>query len=157
MSERLVIANEVLLGKVCELLSEGKKVILRAKGNSMRPFILGGEDTIIIEQTTSIRRGDIVLARIDRKFILHRIIRIDGDRIILAGDANLYGREVCCRADICGKAISIIRRGRKKSLTSHTSRIQAFCWRSLLPCRRIIVLAKSCIRKLKLIPETERY
>lgn len=43
-----IIANEALLSEVCSLLAVGKQVRLAAKGNSMRPFINGATDVLVL-------------------------------------------------------------------------------------------------------------
>ena len=74
MNERRIISNEVLLGEVCQMLSQGKRVKLRAKGNSMRPFIVGDEDLLVLAPPTQLRKYDVVLARVEGK-------RAEGDEI----------------------------------------------------------------------------
>lgn len=43
---RLIIANEDLLPEVAKMLAEGLIVTLPVKGNSMLPFIMGGDRTV---------------------------------------------------------------------------------------------------------------
>lgn len=77
MNDSCTIANDILLGEVCSLLSEGKKEKLRPKGKSMRPFILKDWDHIILAPHDALRKGDIVLARLDEKYyVVRRIISI---------------------------------------------------------------------------------
>jgi hypothetical protein len=40
----MIIPNNVLFDDVVSMLSKGHTVTLRAKGNSMFPFIIGGRD-----------------------------------------------------------------------------------------------------------------
>jgi hypothetical protein len=40
----VTLPNEVMLPEVAKMLSEGKQVTIKAKGNSMLPFIVGGRD-----------------------------------------------------------------------------------------------------------------
>lgn len=129
--ERRSIANEVMLGEVCALLAEGKRVKLRAKGGSMRPLIRGDEDTLVLAPVTALRKGDVVLARIGGGYVVHRIVGIDGDRITLMGDGNLYRTEECSRTDIYGKAVTVIRNGKERSLTSFRAMLHARLWRRI--------------------------
>lgn len=139
MNERLTIANDVLLAQARAELADCRKVKLRAKGDSMRPFIHGGEDTLVIVPVNALRRGDIVLALIDEKrYVAHRIVGISDDTIILAGDANLFGTEKCGKEDVLGIVSSIIRDGRERNITGFRSRMSALLWRWLLPLRRAV-------------------
>ena len=143
------IANDQLLGEVCTLLAAGKKVKIRAKGDSMRPFIHGDKDALLLAPVEALHTGDIVLARISEgRYILHRIIAISGDQITLMGDGNLFKTEHCNISDIYGIAVTAIRHGEERSLVSFKSRLYAKAWHMLLPIRQIFNFSK---RKLKVI------
>lgn len=127
-----------MLGEVCALLAEGKRVRFRAKGGSMRPLIRGDEDLLVLAPFTALQKGDVVLARTGGGgYVVHRITGISGDRITLMGDNNLRYTEECSRTDIYGKAVAVIRNGRERSLTSFRSMLYARLWRCF---RRISVL-----------------
>lgn len=137
MVRRLAVDNETLLGEVCRLLSEGRQVMLRAKGDSMLPVILN-DDTLVIAPVTKPREGDIALARVgSAKYVVHRIIRITGSRFTLMGDGNLYTTEHCCREDLYGTVISVIRNGREHSVSTPQVRLKASIRLILLPLRRL--------------------
>ncbi|MDE6017554.1 MAG: S24 family peptidase [Muribaculaceae bacterium] len=145
MAERRTINTEVLLDEVRAHLAEGKRVRLRVKGKSMHPFILE-DDMLVLAPAESLRKGDIVLARINKsRYVVHRIIGITNGIITLMGDGNLYGREECRREDIFGIALSVIHNGEVTELLSVSSRLIASVWRSLLPFRRIIWKIKKYI------------
>lgn len=128
-----------MFGEVCALLAEGKRVKLLAKGSSMRPLIRGDEDKLVLAPVNALRKGDVVLARINSSgYVVHRIVAIDGDMITLMGDGNLYLTEKCSRTDISGIAVAVIRNGRERSLTSFRAMLYVRLWRWMLPCRRII-------------------
>lgn len=148
MTGRRIIANDLLLGEASSLLAEGKKVRLRAKGDSMRPVIRGGEDTIVLAPPGISRKGDVVLARIrDNRYVVHRIVKIDGDKIILAGDANLYGREYCRVTDVAGIAETVVRRGTERSLRGPRARMLFAIRQMFLPLRRARAKIISLLRK----------
>lgn len=137
MTVRRMIDNEVLLGEVCAQLGEGRMVKLRAKGDSMRPSIRGGEDSLLLARAPEIRKGDVVLARTTKgRMVIHRIIKIEGERVTLAGDGNLGLTEECTRDTIYGRAEAIVRGGRTRSLTTPWRRKYALMRRRLFPLRR---------------------
>ena len=106
--EKVVLPNEVLLGEVVRLIGEGREVVMTPKGNSMLPFIRGEVDRIKLVQPDKLCVGDIVLAYFGNRYILHRIVAINGDEIILMGDGNLKDTEQGNRSDVVGKVVEII-------------------------------------------------
>lgn len=136
------IPNHVLLPEVERLLREGHSITLRTRGYSMLPFIIGGLDSVVLHPLTRpLQPGHIVLARIGKgQYVLHRIIRIDYNRIILMGDGNLHGHEICHPKDICGKVYQIIRPKHRPICpdTPHWKRISRL-WQKLRPIRRLLL------------------
>lgn len=125
------IANNILIPEIERLLKDGKEVRFTPSGVSMRPFIEGDRDSVILTSLTrSPRIGDILLVRLESNspmsnvqcqmsptFVLHRLVRIEGDTLVLQGDGNLVGEERCGVSDIIG----IVKRiespsGRRKPL-----------------------------------------
>ncbi|MEA5127407.1 MAG: S24/S26 family peptidase [Proteiniphilum sp.] len=136
----VILSNEIMLPEVAKMLSEGKQVTIRAKGNSMLPFIVGGQDNVVLERKKSYAVGDIVLAEISPKlFVLHRILKIDDAQVTLMGDGNISGMEKCRKENICGRAIAIIHKGKQIDCNSKRARRKARLWKILLPGRRYLL------------------
>src|SRR6266852_8113551 len=77
---------------VCDaLLQRGLKVRFRARGASMQPNILDG-DTVVVAPAAGndLGRGDVVLARGEDGFRVHRIVKngLGGGAIVTRGDAG---------------------------------------------------------------------
>lgn len=143
MNDTRTIANEMLLPQVCRLLAQGKQVKLRAKGSSMQPFIDGEQDVLVLAPPPArLRRGDVVLARTDGEgYVIHRIVRLRGGRVVLMGDGNLARCETCSHSGIRGHATHRIRGGKSRSLSSPAARAAAFLWWLLLPLRCYLLWA----------------
>lgn len=138
--QRITVPNEVLLPEVSRLLQEGETVTLRAKGNSMLPFITGGRDSVVLRKATALQEGDIVLARTDNgTYVLHRILSLSGNRLTLMGDGNLCGTEQCTRDAVAGRAIHIIRKGKTTDCALPWEKRKARLWRALRPVRRYLL------------------
>lgn len=137
----ITIANEILLEEVRRLLMKGSNVTIRAKGNSMLPFITGGKDRVTLAPAKELRTGDIVLAEITPgHYVLHRIVSLDGDSVTLMGDGNLRGMEHCTRKDITGTAVRVHKAsGKTIDCTSAAARKRARIWKALLPVRRVLL------------------
>ena len=131
----MVVPNEILLEEAADLLSKGIEVILMTKGNSMLPFIRGEKDSVNLKKYDTVKAGDIVLARIaPHRYVLHRVIQVEGDRITLMGDGNLVGTESCRLPDVLGTVQEIIRPdGSTRKVTDGA------VWRKLLPVRRYLL------------------
>ena len=57
------VANDILIPELARLLAEGKEVRFTPSGVSMRPFIEGDRDSVILATLKRApRRGDILLA-----------------------------------------------------------------------------------------------
>ena len=92
--------NAVLLPEVVRMLDEGHSVTLRLRGFSMRPFLENNRDKALLKKAGEVKVGDAVLAEIEKgKYVLHRIVKIEGDDITLLGDGNLR-TEHCKTGDI---------------------------------------------------------
>ena len=144
------IANDILIPELARLLAEGKEVRFTPSGVSMRPFIEGDQDSVILKVLTRPpRRGDIVLAQTQTlcgqtTYVLHRLIRIENDTYVLQGDGNLAGEERCALGDIIGRVIRIeTPSGRCKPLT------RGYLWHLLKPVRNYLLkLYRHSILKL---------
>lgn len=119
----------------------GKTVTLPLRGRSMRPFLEDGRDKALLAVPQSIRVGDAVLAEISKGlFVLHRIIRIEGEHVTLRGDGNL-NVEHCRLSDIKATAIGFYRKGRDKCdfTKGRKWRIYSWVWTRLYPIRRYLL------------------
>lgn len=137
------IANDILIPELARLLKEEKEVRFTPSGNSMRPFIEGEKDSVVLSPLNNPpRKGDILLARVqiaDRKtFVLHRVLRVEKHEqetiFVLQGDGNLQGEERCTIDEIIGIVKHVeYPSGRKKM---HAS---ACLWQRLLPIRTYLL------------------
>lgn len=127
------LPNEIFIPEIARLVAEGKQVVFTPTGVSMRPFIEGGVDNVTLVQPNALQVGDIVLAEIQpQHYVLHRIYALQGDKLTLMGDGNLFGTEHCTRREILAKVIAIHSpKGRNKPLT------RAWLWRHMLRTRRL--------------------
>ena len=137
---RVVLPNQVLLAEVTRLLAQGESVTLRAKGNSMLPFIVGERDSVVLGKAEALKLGDIALAHLmDGRYVLHRIVSIDGQRVTLMGDGNLYGTEQCNLQQIEAVAVKIVRNGKYIDCVAPAEQRKAKLWRLLKPARRYLL------------------
>ncbi len=128
------VNNDILIPEMADLLREGKDVRFTPTGVSMRPFIEGGKDVVVLRKLPTVSVGDIALAALQNTYVLHRVIAIQNNNITLMGDGNIGNTEHCTLADILGTVIRIENaRGRRKPLT------RGRLWYHIRPCRRILL------------------
>lgn len=138
--QKVTVPNAVLLGEVGRLVEKGDKVTLLTKGSSMLPFIAGEKDSVLLESPSELYPGLIALAQIRKgHYVLHRIMEIDGDKVVLMGDGNLHGCEVCHKDNIVAVVSRIIKKDRQIDCYGRRHLRHARVWKKLRPIRRWIL------------------
>ena len=143
------IDDSVILSEAVRLVNEGIEVTFPVNGRSMRPFIEGGRDSVVLVKPVDVKRLDVVLARTDDgRHVVHRVLSVDGGRVTLMGDGNLCGRETCGVDGVLAKVTHVVRPGGKRiPLEMPRMRVAAKLWVTLLPFRRILLkLYRVCHR-----------
>lgn len=134
-------SNSEFIPEIVKLLDEGHTVTLLLRGYSMRPFLEDGRDKALLVKAKALSVGLPVLAEVgERKYVLHRIVRICGDEVTLRGDGNI-GVEHCRVSDVKGEAIGFYRKGRKVMDKTNGMKwiVYSFLWMRLLPVRRYLL------------------
>ena len=130
-----------IIDEAVALVNDGFSVTLPVAGRSMLPFIIGGRESVILTPPANLRRGIVALAWVeDKRYVLHRIERIEGDRVTLMGDGNLAGKEHCRLADIKAMATHVVDSSHKRHyLYTRWRKAASEIWRKLLPIRRYLI------------------
>ena len=135
-----ILPNDILLGEVSRLVAEGESVTIMTKGTSMLPFIVGGRDSVRLESPADLQPGMIVLAEVqDGRYVLHRIISVEGEAVTLMGDGNIAGVERCRASDVKAVAATIIRPDKEIDANGKKHQRKARMWKTLLPVRRYLL------------------
>lgn len=145
-TEKLWLNNAQFFEEIDRMLLDGHSVTMRAKGNSMFPFIRSERDSVVLQRKQEITVGSIVLARLQNgSYVLHRVYRLEKEVVVLMGDGNLYATERCRRNEVVGVVTQIIRDGGQVDCTSRKECFKAWVWRKLLPVRRaLLFVARRC-------------
>ena len=132
--------NEII-EEAIRLVDEGVSVTLPVNGNSMLPFIIGGKESVILQKPELPKVGDVVLAWADGyRYVVHRIIRINGDRVTLLGDGNLGGTEHCRVDDVKARVTHVVdAKERTHYLYNRWRKSAAKIWFRLRPMRRYLL------------------
>ena len=140
-SGRRVIPNDQLLPMVSEALEQGHTATIWVRGYSMRPFLEHERDRVKLVYPKRVDVGDAVLAQIAPKhYVLHRVVRKEGNLLTLQGDGNVRGVERCRVDDVCGVVTEYIRPGRTFLASDPWLRRRIRLWRMLCPVRRLLLL-----------------
>ena len=133
--------DDRIIEEAIRLVGEGVCVTLPVNGNSMLPFIIGGRESVILQQPIEPRVGDVVLALVKGGYyVVHRIIAIDGDTVTLMGDGNLSITEQCTMDDIKARVTHVVSAdGRQHEIDNLWRRWAARLWWHLRPIRRYLL------------------
>ena len=142
------MTDEQIIQEAVRLVQDGVSVTFPVKGRSMLPFIFGGRESVILQKPGSLQLGQVVLARVGQdRYVVHRIIKAEPDRITLMGDGNIRGTESCTPANVLAVATHVVdENGRRRPLDTRGQLAKARLWYGIRPLRRIIlaILRRTC-------------
>ena len=135
------VSDDEIIKSAIKLVHEGLRVTFPVKGYSMLPFIIGGKESVDLVKPIDIQVGHVVLAWVEGcRYVVHRIIQIDGDKVVLMGDGNIAGVEHCLLSDVAALAVNVVTPQGKHNNLYAPWRIKAsHIWWRLLPIRRWIL------------------
>ena len=118
---------------IAEVLAQGHRARFTATGDSMHPFIRSGQRLVVeAVDPRALRRGDVVLARLERGLTAHRVVSIErrGEEIV----------SITTRGDNCALNDPPF------SPDQLVGRINRFRWGNLVT---IIALARRWVRRAR--------
>ncbi len=140
--KKIKIDNHLFFTEVSRKFREGcKSVTFTVYGVSMHPFLGSGRDKVVLVPPMPPQVGQVVLAEIaPATYALHRIIKIEGEKITMRGDGNYLSSTEEFTADkIVGTAEAFIRKGKHVSTNSRTWRWYSAVWEAAKPLRRLLL------------------
>jgi len=138
--ETRVIQNSLFFSEVANRIADGERVRIRAKGNSMLPFIRDTKDEIILEKPKkeSLQKGRLLLVLLrDDRYVLHRVKKLDDTRILLQGDGNLNIFENCIPEDVIAEVTTLFRNGKAIKRGDFRWNLYRYLWPRNLFLRRV--------------------
>lgn len=136
------IPNDAFFNLVEDEISNGRKVQFRIKGDSMSPLLRDNKDDIVLYPCVGdeLSPMDIVLFRYKGKYLLHRIIRREGNRLYIQGDGSYIAKEECFIDDVIGKVQMIVRpSGKIISVNSWQWRWLSYIWLKIRIIRNLLL------------------
>ena len=151
--EHKILPNNEVIAGVINALESIPRVVLPVRGYSMLPFIIGDVNSVELVKPEKVEVGDVVLAWInDCRYVVHRVIKVDGDNVQLMGDGNLGGDEHCKISDVAAKAEYVVSpNGKRKYLYSPGQIRASRLWWKIKPVRRwILAIYRRTVLKWKI-------
>jgi signal peptidase I len=140
---RLELSNELFFAEVEQLISQGESITFTIKGNSMRPWLQNSKHKVLVKPLADsiLQCGDIALFRYKGKHILHRVVKIENDKITFSGDGNIGIKEHASKDDVIALVESIITpSGRVIECNSNEWKTKSKLWLALPQFARRIIL-----------------
>lgn len=144
------IPNDILFAEVQAQIRKGKNVRLKVRGHSMLPLTRNNDEALLVPPTPQkIKKWMPVVARTEEMgIVLHRIVKIEGERITLLGDGNVGQFEHTTPEDIIA-VVSHFYRG-KRTLRTDTAlmRLWSIMWYAVHPHRKRILKVAWNIKRI---------
>ena len=136
-----MVSDIEIIEEAIRLVEEGMSVTFPVRGFSMQPFIIGDKESVILQKPAQLKKGDVVLAWVnDCKYVVHRIIQIEGEHVTLMGDGNIRGTEHCKMNEVKAIATHVVdKKGRKHELYNDWRKLAARIWFWIRPTRRYLL------------------
>ena len=142
--KREKIALEDLYPTIKAVLEQNGTFRIYPNGTSMLPTLRPGKDSVLLCRPDTIQKNDMILyKRQSGLFVLHRVIRIDGDgKYVLRGDNQYFDEHGICREQVIAKVEIYFRGEREVRCDSFRHRAYLFRRHISYPFRHFFVRVK---------------
>ena len=136
-NDNILVGMDELAPLIIESIENNCEVKITIKGNSMFPLLRHGRDRVKLNSVTDVKKYDIVLYRRDNgKYILHRIVKMNGDTLGIAGDNEQQIEYPIYKSQIIAIVTGFWRKGKYYECDSMLHKIYSRIWLMILPKRR---------------------
>lgn len=149
MTNMKTVEAEEWASRLPELLEQAAAVPLVISGNSMSPFLVHGRDTVYLSKITQpLKKGDVIFYRRDNgQYILHRIIRAEGEIYDLVGDAQQLIERGVRRDQVIAIVTAVRRKGKLLRPGSFWWEFFEKVWVNMVPQRGKLVAGYTALRR----------
>ncbi len=121
-----------------EAISGGSDARLTVTGYSMYPLLRSGTDDVILTKPLDLKKYDVVLfERENGDCIFHRIIKIKGDVLTIAGDNETKKEFPVYKTKVIAKMKAFVRNGKQHTTKELWYVIYSRLWLFIFPARHI--------------------
>lgn len=145
-----VVDNEAYISTLCELVEEGKDVVLNIAGSSMSPFLIHRRDAVMLRRISRAPVcGDIVLfQRLNGAYVVHRIVKIDDKGFYMIGDAQTETEGPIGYHQLRAVVNKVRRKGKWIGCDQLMWRFFATIWLWFIPLRPLLIRCWSLTNKM---------
>lgn len=130
---------EELAPVILEVIEKEGSFRLFPKGESMRPTICQGEDSVLLVAPENLKKYDIVFyKRQNGQYVIHRIMKINDHSLTLAGDNQFFTEQGVKKERVIAKVGGIYKGERLIKADSLNYKIKSFLLVSTKPLRRVL-------------------
>ena len=135
------LPNHIFFAQVESEILQGRSVWFKIKGISMLPFLKDNKDSVLLSPVKEpVVKNDVVLFSYNGRHVLHRLIKIEGEKYIMQGDGVYASKEFCYSKDIIGIVTKVQRpSGKIIPVTSFSWRLLSALWGNLRFLRRYLL------------------
>jgi len=136
---------------IVELLESGQTARITVTGDSMRPFLKPGRDSVELAKTSfqEIRKGDIVLIRrTNGIYVLHRVYQKTKDYFTMVGDAQQWIEGPLYPEQLIARVVSVRRNNREIPCGNTGWVVLSWIWLRLRSFRYKIFRVNGIIKKV---------
>lgn len=150
MPQRMVDTN-AYISTLCELVNEGREVVLTVTGSSMSPFLIHQRDAVMLgKMITSPQRGDIVLfQREDDSYVVHRVRKVSDEGYYMIGDGQTETEGPVPRERLRAIVTKVRRKAQWFGRNDLKWRFFASVWLAIIPLRMLLVKAWRMIERIR--------
>ena len=132
-----------------DLLGKKGYIVYTNVGYSMTPLLRPRKDIIEIhsKEEGRCRKYDVVLYKRGEMYILHRILKVNDNGYVIAGDHNTFLEYDITDEQILGAMTRIVRNGREIHMTDPGYRLYVHLWCDFYPVRMAILRGKAFARR----------
>ncbi|MDD7381819.1 MAG: S24/S26 family peptidase [Bacillales bacterium] len=131
-----------------ELLKRDGSFLYTFKGVSMKPLLNQGKDVVIISSIDRpIKKLDIVLYKVNERYVLHRVLKIKKDQYVIRGD-NTYSEEFIPKDKVFGILTSYYKNDKLKKVNTKGAILLYYLWLTTYPLRWLLVKTKRLLRRI---------
>lgn len=136
MKKRSVLSED-LIPFIEEEIKE-RDISFLIKGDSMRPFFKSELTRVSITKVGSLSKYDVILYKYQKKYLMHRVIKISDDNLVCRGD-GLISKEVIKLKDVIGVVKSHETNKGQVSANNKWYLFKVRLWHYLKPIRRVLL------------------
>lgn len=146
-----VVSMDEMIPLIDEQLKNNGEVKFTPRGKSMYPTLISGEDTVtIVKPEFPLKLYSMPLYKRDNgEYVLHRVIKIDGDKYTMRGDNQYIAEEGIREEQIIGVVKEYTHNGKIYSGDDVKNRMYGSLRKNTVKPRKVYIKTRGFLGKIK--------